>query len=332
MSLKLRSNPGPITVPDDFTVPLAAEAGEEQGPKVLSALDIPARRRKQPLVVLFFGRRGQGKTLAMSALASMLQQRSRKAGSTMAVVSNYHLDFAAREDPYLLDELIEFPPWAYNLLVNIDEVATAFGSRRSMANINVLFSSFLTQIRKRNIEVMFTTQFPQVVDQQVLMQVDLFVRCEAVNGARSVRMLIHDWWGQYTGDMSRKPWPPVYGTEDAQVMAHRTDLVFGSYSTSEVIANVNSKRRHELIEQQWDVAAAGDEGTELDETPTPPANLEEAAEAMRNELGAFQVSRLWNVTPKVAPQIRSTPQLTAALKGLGYRVDDVDGIPVARKD
>tara|TARA_Y100000310_G_scaffold340407_2_gene436089 strand:+ start:555 stop:1538 length:984 start_codon:yes stop_codon:yes gene_type:complete len=322
----MTSSLGRLIIPTAFEVPFSSPE-PDPGTKVLSALEVPAKRRKTPLVILFFGRRGQGKTLAMTALAKMMQDRAAEAKSGLGLVSNYFINFADKSDPYLLDELIEFPEWAYNLLVSIDEVGSAFSARRSIANINVLFSSFLTQIRKRNIEVMFTTQFPQVIDQQVLMQVDLFIRCESVMGGRDVKMLIHDWWGQYTGDMSRKPWPPVWGTHDEEIMAFRTNTMFGAYYTTEVVANVGSKRRDELIEQQWDLPDAPEEPTELDDTPPPPKNLNEAIGVLAAKFGTFKLSLLMDVAPKVTPHVKSLPQMTTEVQNLGFKVTKIGGLP-----
>jgi hypothetical protein len=331
--MKRLSLPATLTMPDLITMPFGNDDGE-QGPKVVSPLDIPGKRRLSPLVLFFFGRRGQGKSLVMSAIAKMMQDRYRSAGRDTGLVSNYYLDFADRADPYLLDELIEFPEWAYNLLVCIDEVATAFPGRRSLAKINVLFSSFLTQIRKRRIEVMFTTQFPQVMDQQILMQVDLFIRCEAIQGGRHVRLEIYDWWGQYTGNFDRKPWPPLVGTHDNEITIFNTNTVFGAYSTNEVVANVNSDSRDALIARQWDTRESTDdaETVDLTDVPAPPQNLTEAAEAMRAKHGAFRVLEMWPDVHKFAPEIKSVPQLKTALVDLGYTITMFGNIPVAERD
>ena len=325
------STPGQLIVPNDFTIPHGEDSDE--GTRILSPLDIPGKRRFEPLVLFFFGRRGKGKTLAMTALARIMADRYRAAGVDFAVVSNYSINFADRSDPYLLDYLINFPPWAYRLLICVDEVATAYPGRRSMAAINLAFSNFLTQIRKRQIEVMFTTQFPQVVDQQVLMQVDLFVRCETFMGARHTRLFVHDWWGQYTGDMGRKPWPPQAGTHDSELTIYNTNTLFDAYRTEEVVAAPSSKSRDELIAQQWDLPgeAEGDDSNDLAEVPRPPETMEEAISVMHEKFGAFEVAEFLPIARKFDPRIAGVPALKKLLERHGYTIAMYGNIPIAEK-
>ena len=76
-----------------------------------------------------------------------------------------------------------------------------------MSSINVLFTNMLTQLRKRKLEISFTTQFPQMISYGVLTQVDLFVLCEKVAGGRAIKLYIFDHWGQWTGKTWKKNFP-----------------------------------------------------------------------------------------------------------------------------
>ena len=92
------------------------------------------------------------------------------------------------EFPFLIDEMIQFPSWLRDGTVCIDEVGSAFPSVRAMSTINVLFTNMLTQLRKRKLEISFTTQFPQMISYGVLTQVDLFILCEKVANGRAVTL------------------------------------------------------------------------------------------------------------------------------------------------
>ena len=207
----------------------------------------PWWRQFRPIVIMYFGRRGKGKTLAMSTVAKYQQLRYRHNNVKMQIMANYHLEFADRASPYIVNDMASYPDWARDAILCIDEVGSQFPSRRSLAGVNLNFANFLTQVRKRNVEVMFTTQFPQVVDQLVLLQCDLFVECDVDRSGRTLDLYIHDWWGQWTGKTQRKPWPPDSDAYDEMRTIYNPKQMFGSYRTSEVIAAQWDKRRDETI-------------------------------------------------------------------------------------
>ena len=122
---------------------------------------------------IFVGRRGQGKTLLMTVEGGAIRAMNEKHGAAVKIISNYSTAFSHYHSQYLIDNLVTFPEYAQDALLLIDEIQTAALSRRSMSKEAVNLSGFMTMIRKRRVEVMFTTQFPQTLDQQLLMQIDL---------------------------------------------------------------------------------------------------------------------------------------------------------------
>ncbi|MGI0011829.1 MAG: hypothetical protein ACREBU_00085 [Nitrososphaera sp.] len=220
---------------------------------VLYPEQISVHRKFHPIVVMFIGRRGHGKSLAMSTTAHLQQRRYRQHRANFKVLSNYYLAFADYQSPYLVEELTEFPEWGKNAYTCIDEVSGSFPSRRSMARINLNFATLLMQIRKRHCEVVFTTQFPQVMDVQLLLQVDLFVRCESHMDGRAIEMFVYDWWGQWTGKDFRKPWPPETGGHDWIIRYGNTDRMWGQYDTDQVIVPTWLKNRNEILSRTWDL-------------------------------------------------------------------------------
>ena len=255
-----------LIIPEKLKIPSTNYYGKTFGPgkegaklysevddlKVKNPLDINGRKNFQPLVTFFFGRRGQGKTLAMTALAYLMHQRYQQSGlKNHKVLTNYATDFSTFT-PFLIDEMIQFPSWLRDGTVCIDEVGSAFPSVRAMSTINVLFTNMLTQLRKRKLEISFTTQFTQMISYGVLTQVDLFILCEKVANGRAVKLYIFDHWGQWTGNTWKKNFPQPKWEADWVKTIHNTDKLWGKYNTEEVIASLQSDARNEIIDSQYD--------------------------------------------------------------------------------
>ncbi len=216
------------------------------------------------ITALFMGRRGRGKTLAMSTLARIMQRRFVKFRTGGRVLTNYWLDFLRRDannkpidlySPILIDEAIEYPSWLRNAYMVLDEIQTAATGRRSMSRTNVGLSTFATQIRHRNVEMAFTTQFPQVLDYQLLLQVDLFISVDVA--ARNewgiptaLTFHIHDYWGQWTGRNYRKRWPPPDDEADSVRTLTGVSQLIGHYSTKQLIAPTFSPFRDRLMDEE----------------------------------------------------------------------------------
>tara|TARA_B100000029_G_scaffold97226_2_gene87525 strand:+ start:2492 stop:3541 length:1050 start_codon:yes stop_codon:yes gene_type:complete len=222
----------------------------EETPTV-DPLIIPGQKKFQPICVFFYGRRGQGKTLGMTTVAALMKERYRRARRKNQVFSNYWTSFSDFSHPYLIDQLNEFPEWAHDGILMIDELASAFPSVRAQSTVNLLFSNLLTQIRKRRMEALFTTQFVSQVSFTVLVQTDIFVLCEQLQSGRAIKMYLFDYWGQWSGKFWKKRWPPMKEEADWVKTIWNTDRLWGHYNTSEVIASLHSDVRGEIIEQQY---------------------------------------------------------------------------------
>lgn len=287
--------------PDEFLKMF--EPGYETNP-LLAPTDIPVRKKFDPLVLFFIGRRGDGKSLSMVSLANYQKKRYAKSRSPYKIWSNFQIDFSDFSNPRLLDFMLEYPYKCSQKLICIDEIASAFPGRRSMAAINVQFSNFLTQIRKLRSECMFATQFPQVVDVQILLQVDLFIRCRSMMGGKAVRLQIYDWWGQFTGDDNRKPWPPQPDSHDWELILYNTNSMWGTYDTYEIVAPVNAENRDDIIshfyEEFDDPEAVQEKGSVLDDVAAPPADLDEYLAGLPKTVS---LGRVWRTAKKLDPTI-----------------------------
>jgi hypothetical protein len=243
------------------------------------SLETPLSYRKprkfHPLVLFFLGRRGAGKTLAMTYLALFMQAVYKRLGSNRRIFSTYWLSFADESGPRMIDAIYA-NPFAYrNSIVLIDEVADFVPSKRAMAGFAVNFESWTRQIRKLGVEILMATQFPQDIMRGVLRQCDLFVRCRSVLEGLHVDLDIYDWWGNYTGDQRSKPWPPEPDTHDWEKTLVFTNQVWGMYDTDEWVSNRWSDYYEQQIAQVWD-ESGGETATESEKPAavvTQPADI-----------------------------------------------------------
>lgn len=222
--------------------------------------DLYINPKFMPRVMVIFGRRGQGKTLWMTNMLYLMKLRYKKVGVNFRVFTNYQTSFSDYQSPTLLDELSEFPPWANNAIIGLDEIADLLPSSRAMSNHSVLSQSFFRQIRKRGCEVMCATQFPQEITRGLLRQVDWFVETSIIDKGQAIKTYWHDWWGQWTGQFKLRYWPPERAAHDYSFTLMGTDKMFGHYQTEEVIANTYSDSRQSIIDQQW----SGESGNDAD--------------------------------------------------------------------
>jgi hypothetical protein len=84
----------------------------------------------------------------------------------------YSLPFATRLEEEEILGLAETDGFK-DCVVCIDEIQTLIDSRRSMRKGNVTFNYFLQQIRKRNVNLLATTQFTKRVDIGFREQLDI---------------------------------------------------------------------------------------------------------------------------------------------------------------
>lgn len=220
---------------------------EARGAEVFTTATLPVYNKKpQSTVVLLMGRRGAGKTLTMTARLRMMLDLYQHYHVPFHLMSNYFVKFFRPPenghhvdvyDPMLSAAFQNYPAWMANGFMALDEIqGTAYG-RNSISVSNKSTAQFLTQIRKRHVELICTTQFPQVLDYQVLLQVDLFVECEIIwshQTPAAVRLYIHDYWGQWTGLNYRKRWPPTKDVADRVTRLVNIHKVFGQYDTDQI--------------------------------------------------------------------------------------------------
>ncbi len=259
--------PKALTTAHEFSVYPSATHGEARGPLIITPEAAIAYHRFDPVTLMLSGRRGRGKTAALTYLGRFFGDIYRRQGSDVRIASNYNTTVAdpdlRRQD--IMDDILSFPPWATKMLVLVDEIAAYYPSRKAMATRNVDASTFLQQIRKRDIEMIFTTQFPGMLDQQMLVNIDLYVVVnmwprEGWNAGKYCDLKIWDWHGQWAGEPVQPRIPPQ-GPPTWFRRMHNVNRIFGMYNTKEVIGRAwaDFEERATIDAQHWGGEAAAAE-------------------------------------------------------------------------
>ena len=273
-----------------------------------------------PLTIILAGRRGRGKTAALTYIGNLFRQSYAYHGLDVHIAANYNTDVAhdGWADPFILDEIILFPPWADNILILVDEAAAYFPRRRSLARAHLDFSTFLQQIRKRDIEMVFTTQFPGMLDDQMLINIDLYCMVDmwprsGWNAGKYVDVKIWDWHGQFTGSFSRPKIPPE-GPPTWRRRFHNVNQIFGHYNTKEVIGRLwaSGDSRADVAEQYWDLDVA--EQAPPPQLVAPPGSL---LEYVMNTPTTFIIERFTDGAKAFDETIRTHADLERRLEGFG---------------
>jgi hypothetical protein len=292
--------------------------------------------KSDPIVIMLIGRRGRGKTQGMTWMGGFQKQAFKELGSKNQIASNYWTSYSHRLDPNLINWLNTdgmFDPAARNLYCLVDEVGSQFANRRSMAQANVDFSQVLTQIRKLNTEMVFTTQFPQWVDMMVLFQVDLFIMMDGYNRTvegvpNTIDMYVFDYWGQWTGDMRRKHWPPQMDDVDWQFTIHEAAFIKDQYRTNQIVPPAWYKKKDQVVKSMW-----GEEYVEADDpmlgiTPEAAAFMSQGApqtvegilEAFGND--PFAIKSVKHRLQRVDNTLSNMSVLHERLQKLGYSIEN----------
>lgn len=301
---------GALAIPRPGGLPSSGAPADGFGPNLAFLPGALAPSHKfRPLVILFHGPRGQGKSLLQTATLKFTKQRAMRRGIPWSIATNYFVSFADISSPKLIDDLVNFPDWAQRMTVGIDEIVEFMPSGQSQSRYSWDASSWFRQIRKFQVEVVAATQFPQEIDRKLLRQINLFIECREWRDGKGVAAFITDYWGQWTGKTYRKPFPPTIGEHDWELAFYHTDSVFGDYNTEEYQVRAWAKNRDDLIGKQWDLS-----------TPPvvekPPPTVQEILSAGGTVLFDDAVDHL---IPK-DQRPRKGAERRAMLEQMGYRV------------
>ena len=312
----------------DVRQPMIVYPGEGEEQFEITPETLIGGDKFDPITVMLAGRRGRGKTALLTFFGMFMREAFHAHNVDTKIAANYNTDVADPGiycNPYLIDDLMEFPEWADDLIVLVDEVAALFPRRRSTARVNVDFSSFMQQIRKRDVEVIFTTQFPGMLDDQLLINIDLYCMCNmwprhGWNAGKHVTLYIWDWHGQFTGKFARPRIPPD-GPPTWKRTFTNVNRVFGHYNTKEVISRLwgTSQNRNSIAGQFWEKGNNEDEeevaAMQALQRAEGPTDLQGFLESLKGK--GFSLARVWRDAQKFDDSIQSIDDFAERVANLG---------------
>jgi len=224
---------------------------EEDDHRIFELTSMGVARRPVSEVTLLMGRRGRGKTLGMTWYAASRDRYYKRHGFPNKIAANYWMEHADYVRPDLVEWLMGYPDAGHDMFICLDELGTIVSNRRSLSRANLDFGNFLGQVRKRRNSVMSTTQFPQWIDKMTLYQIDLFMLMESHANNSRIKVYVWDWFGQFTGDMRIKRWPPAQEDVDLIFWMLNTDKMFPKYLSDQVIAPSWSQNKDQIVKGQF---------------------------------------------------------------------------------
>lgn len=299
--------------------------------------DFAGEKNPDYLCLIFHGRRGRGKSTGATAFARFLFDQQKAMNPNYKVFANYKVNFADMCHPRLVDALITFPEWLHDCLILIDEIAVYFPGLRATSTAALNFSTFLQEIRKLRVDLIFTTQFPTMIIGNASIQIDCFIepylyhkvyepRVKAwVNN--SMIMNCCDWWGQWSGYPVHHRWPPEPEDTIAAPKLHMIRNIYHQFNTNEIIPAFWHPSRDSIMERQWtsefEAEREAEEELLAKENPEPvlvkankePQTLQELLDV---QPGSIELRSILKQAGRIDPQIKNYSQLATAMRRLGW--------------
>lgn len=120
----------------------------------------------------FIGNMGSGKTLSMVKEAYSLYNKG------FTIYSNIKLNFPHKDyDSSLLEGYATDNKSFYKAVFLLDEAHIFMDSRASLSRRNKVLTAFLTQTRKKDVILIFTTQFIHQIDKRLRHVCDAIIEC-----------------------------------------------------------------------------------------------------------------------------------------------------------
>lgn len=122
------------------------------------------------MITLYKGARGQSKTLTMVKDGLKYKRNGWKVFTNLEntpfelISSDYILSLSGNSD-------------LFNVVLLIDEIELFFDSREWTKKESSNFGRFLQQIRKRNVPLLCTAQFTDLIEKRLRQQIDMVCQC-----------------------------------------------------------------------------------------------------------------------------------------------------------
>ena len=130
------------------------------------------------MIIGIVGKLGQGKTLLATYLVYLMKKRNKN----LKIYSNYNLNFKHQKISF--NDLLTYKENKEldNAVIVLDEFHIFLDSRGSGANKkNKIITYFITQTRKRNVILIYTTQKLHMVDKRLRDLTDYLIKCEKID-------------------------------------------------------------------------------------------------------------------------------------------------------
>lgn len=120
-----------------------------------------------------FGKRGSGKTAVMT---KMLKDEVKENGKK---VWYWPKEYEFKYGQYIsATELFSLPSYLQDGAIGIDEIQVLANSTQAISTRNQMLSVFLQQVRKRGINVYFTSNEPERLDKSIARHTNIHFRCK----------------------------------------------------------------------------------------------------------------------------------------------------------
>jgi hypothetical protein len=175
------------------------------------------------MIILYLGARGKGKTLTMVKDGYKFYQNGYDVYRNFSCTFGKYMD---NEEIISLNKLSEIK----NAVLLIDEIQIFFDSRRSNRNQNLHFSNFIQQIRKRNINILCTTQYAGTVDLRLKQHLDYIAYPKYEDKFKVCEVLYKD-----MGSIEDSVFTGVIKEPVQEIIVYNAKPIFKLYDTSEMI-------------------------------------------------------------------------------------------------
>lgn len=139
------------------------------------------------MIVGFVGKMGSGKTLSLTRQVYKEYKRGK------LIISNVHFSFPYK--PITIEMLLNYDlddSELQNCVVVLDEAHVYLDSRASVSKKNRIISMFLTQTRKKNVHLYYTTQFFDQVDKRLRKNSEVIIQCKSTKYKKMT--IVFNYW------------------------------------------------------------------------------------------------------------------------------------------
>lgn len=123
---------------------------------------------------MLFGKRGNGKSAVMAKL--LLDERKQNR-PVWYWPEDYGFKYGKAID---IKDLYSLPDWLHDGTVGIDEIQVLLNKARTISTANLLGGTMLQQLRKRNLNIIGTSNQPRKIDGTVELQTDWHAFCKRI--------------------------------------------------------------------------------------------------------------------------------------------------------